>query len=129
MKKYRIKDQEIEMDINDAAILRDELGLSLEEVKPEVKKLYAYRSMTGIVYFSNNETIENADRAPHFDLTFDVKDSPKLIDIMKKAIIKIDEWQGKQSCYGSVYTIDDDTFGELQSIVHEALEEFRRNNG
>ena len=50
-------------------------------------------------------------------ITFLETENKRLRDWIKR----LDDWQGQQSCYGSVYTIEDDEFGTMQSIIHEAL--------
>jgi hypothetical protein len=40
---------------------------------------------------------------------------------MNAALKKMDEWQGKQTCYGSIYNIEDDEFGKLQFFIHDTM--------
>lgn len=42
-------------------------------------------------------------------------------DRYKLALEKLDEWQGKQACEASVYTIDNDEFALMQHLIHDAL--------
>lgn len=48
----------------------------------------------------------------------------KLLEILKiqsEVLEKLDSWQGKQGCDASVFHIDDEEFGKMQSLIHEAL--------
>jgi hypothetical protein len=78
MKKYRIKDQEIEAHIDDVRALRNVYGVEVEEIKPEVKKLYAFIEIpTDKIFFLpyNDERSrgKNAVPMPQYDITFEEK--------------------------------------------------------
>jgi len=51
------------------------------------------------------------------------------LNVAEQALIKLDKWQGKQSCNASVYEVTDDEFSDLQFIIHDAfakIEEFSK---
>lgn len=47
----------------------------------------------------------------------------EIIEKQREALEKLDKWQGERYCYGSIFTIDDDTFGQMQSLIHGAMED------
>lgn len=44
---------------------------------------------------------------------------------LAEALEKLDTWQGNRPCDGSVYSITDDDFENLQSTIHAALAAWR----
>jgi len=58
-----------------SGITLEELYLTLEEIKPEVKKLYAYKSSLGNINFHQEQNRSESDypcwdRAPEYDILY-----------------------------------------------------------
>ena len=91
MKKYRIKETGVILTFDGHARYKLEntngfsfgsfdleaLGLTIEEMKPEVKKLYAYQRDTGEVFFLPNQDARSMygrySRTEQYDITFEEK--------------------------------------------------------
>jgi len=85
MKKYKIKETNCEIEIHPQALSHVEVdakyyGFTLEEIKPEVRKLHAYSAGYGVQFttLTSLDSFEDPKgviwtRAPQFDITFEEK--------------------------------------------------------
>lgn len=84
MKRFRIKETGVEVEINHLLCITKygshlgkdvitALGLTLEPIEPEVKKLYAYRNGDTNVQFFTEEVPNITNRAPEYDIVYEEK--------------------------------------------------------